>query len=302
MADLGSIFQQKYDEFAVDLEGALPELSSAIAVAKGLGAEERAKQFATHVLANCSPNREKTKNPGLVLPGVTITDSLWTALSDTSQKAIQEYLTLLGFTSLYSGAAGADSKPSTEWTESFLNTMREKMSSMDFEGISKKIADMMAGLGTDNMPKIPERFLKGHLAKLVEELSREVRPEDLGLTPEQIAEYEKNPGGAFELITQLYTKNPEIIQKLIKRVAKRIQDKIQRGEIRPDQIAVEAEEMMKEFTGNGAFMEMMSSFKDTFGMADPDIARAAGREGDARRNIVKERLRKKMEAKKAGKK
>ena len=302
MADLGTIFQQKYDEFSVDLEGTLPELKVAIVNAKALGAEERAKKFAAQVLPNCSPNRDKTKNPGLVLPGVTITDSLWTALSDTSQKAIQEYLTLLGFTALYSGAAGTDSKPSTEWTESFLNTMREKMSSMDFDGISKKIADMMSGLGPDAMPKIPERFLKGHLAKLVEELSREVRPEDLGLTKEQIAEYEKNPGGAFELITQLYTKNPEVIQNLIKRVAKRIQDKIQRGEIRPDQIAVEAEEMMKEFTGNGAFMEMMSSFKDTFGMADPDLARAAGREGDARRNLVKERLRKKLAARNAGKK
>lgn len=302
MADLGSIFQQKYEEFAVELEGALPELASVIAAAKAMSAEDRVKRFAEVILPSCTPNRDKTLNPGLVLPGVLIPNSLWASLSDTSQKAIQEYLTLLGFTSLYSGAAGADSKPSAEWTESFLNTMREKMSSMDFAGMSKKIADMMGGLGPDNIPKIPERFLKGHLAKLVEELSREVRPEDLGLTPEQIAEYEKNPGGAFELITQLYTKNPEIIQNLIKRVAKRIQDKIQRGEIRPDQIAVEAEEMMKEFTGNGAFMEMMSSFKDTFGMADPDIARAAGRDGDARRNLVKERLRKKMDAKKAGKK
>jgi len=37
-------------------------------------------------------------------------------------------------------------------------------------------------------------------------------------------------------------------------------------------------------------------------MEDPDLAREVGRDGDARRNIVKERLRKKMEAKKAGKK
>ena len=47
---------------------------------------------------------------------------------------------------------------------------------------------------------------------------------------------------------------------------------------------------------------MMESFRSTFGMDDPDLAREAGRDGDARRNLVKERLRKKMDAKKSGKK
>ena len=78
---------------------------------------------------------------------------------------------------------------------------------------------------------------------------------------------------------------------------------IARGEIRPDQIKLEAEELIKEFSGNGAFVEMIEAMRNTFGaMDDPDLARDMGRDGDARRNLVKERLRKKMEAKKAGKK
>jgi hypothetical protein len=56
---------------------------------------------------------------------------------------------------------------------------------------------------------------------------------------------------------------------------------------------------MKEFAGNADMVGMMDSFKTAFGFEDMDIARAAGKEGSARLNIVKERLRKKMEEKKA---
>ena len=59
---------------------------------------------------------------------------------------------------------------------------------------------------------------------------------------------------------------------------------------------------MKQFSENGAFVDMLGQFKNLFGMEDMDLARQAGREGDARRNIVKERLRKKLEAKRGGKK
>jgi hypothetical protein len=55
---------------------------------------------------------------------------------------------------------------------------------------------------------------------------------------------------------------------------------------------------MKEFSENGSFVEMMKSFKSMFGMHDMDTARKAGQEQSARVNIVRERLRKKMEAKK----
>ena len=94
--------------------------------------------------------------------------------------------------------------------------------------------------------------------------------------------------------------HPLLIKCHIKKTS--IIKRIKRGKIRPEQIAAEAEELKKEFTGNTAFVEMMESFRSTFGMEDPDLAREAGQEGTARRNIVKERLRKKLEAKKAGKK
>jgi hypothetical protein len=70
------------------------------------------------------------------------------------------------------------------------------------------------------------------------------------------------------------------------------------GEIRPQEIVAEAEEMMKTFSDNPAFVEMMESFRSMFGMEDMGMARQAGREGSARLAMVKERLKRKMEAKK----
>jgi hypothetical protein len=197
------------------------------------------------------------------------------------------------------------------WSAEFLNKWKESMSAMDFDGIAKKIADMFGkagpglggglGAGLGSLPQIPERLMKGQLAKLVEELVKEFKPEEFGFTPEIMAECERNPAKAFEVITEIYTKRPESLQGVLKRIMKRLQDKIRRGEFKPQEIAKEAEEMMKEFTNNPAFMELLTSLKDGFGAAeDPDLMRENGREGDARRNIVRDRLKARLAAKKNG--
>ncbi len=305
MADLRVTFDQKYEEFATDLLGALPELTTQIQAAQGLSKDERFGRFVEEVFPHAGPGRDGKQNPGLVLPGVTITDTLWAALSEGSKKAIQEYLTLLTFCALTSGAKHSmdlSGNPTREWMDDFMKSWKDKLDSVDFESMSKKLADLMGGMSPDKFPKIPERLLKGHLAKLAEELVREFKPEDFGLDAEELRSVDNDPGSAFQLLTEIYTKRPEVLQRAIQRVATRLQDMIKRGKIRPDQIAAEAEELMKEFTGNTAFVEMMESFRNTFGMEDPDLAREAGQEGTARRNIVKERLRQKLAAKQAAKK
>lgn len=303
--DLVQVFQEKYSEFLEKLKAVLPELATELQVATGFSAEERLDKFSESIVPNCSPTRDASKNPGEILPGVVLTDALWESLSPATQKAIQEYLTMMTMCCIYTKSRegfDAEGNPTAEWTAQFLETWKSKMSSMDFEGMSKKLAEMLGGLGPDKMPKLPERFLKGHLMKLVEELVREFKPEDFGLSTEELKACDDEPGRAFQLLTDVYTKKPEVLQKAIQRIANRLQQKVARGEIRPDQIKLEAEELIKEFSGNGAFVEMMETFRNTFGMDDPDLAREVGRDGDARRNLVKERLRKKMEAKKAGKK
>jgi hypothetical protein len=302
MEQILSIFDTKYTEFCDNLLSALPELEAAILASKELSPADRLNRFKDEVLPGVTP----TSVPRKILPTLTLTDDIWDSLGETGQKAIQEFLSVLGVCSM---------SESDVWSDEFLNKWKESMSAMDFDGIAKKIADMFGkagpGLGAGAfagmagmagaLPKIPEKLMKGQLAKLVEELVKEFKPEEFGFTPEIMEECEKNPARAFEVITEIYTKRPEALQGVLKRIMKRLQDKIRRGEFKPQEIAKEAEEMMKEFTGNPAFMELLTSLKDGFGAAeDPDLMRETGREGDARRNIVRDRLKARLAAKKGG--
>ena len=97
------------------------------------------------------------------------------------------------------------------------------------------------------------------------------------------------------MLMNIYTQRPEILQNAMKRIAKRLQDKIRRGELRPQELAAEAEEMIKQFTDNPAFVELMESFRSVFGFEDPEMARAAGRDSDGRRAIAQRRLRQERE-------
>jgi hypothetical protein len=127
------------------------------------------------------------------------------------------------------------------------------------------------------------------------------KPEDFGLDAATLERLEREPGGAIELLMNIYTNKPHLIQTAMKKIVKRIQEKFQNGSLRPEQIAAEAEELIKEFSSNEEFVKMMETFRNTFGMADMAQARKNNREGDARANIVKERLRKKLAEKNAKK-
>jgi hypothetical protein len=120
------------------------------------------------------------------------------------------------------------------------------------------------------------------------------KPEDFGLDKETLEKLEKEPGSAIELLMNIYKNKPHLIQTAMKRIVKRLQEKFQNGSLSPEQIASEAEELMKEFSTNDEFVKMMESFRNTFGMADMENAKRNNREGSARANIVKERLRKKL--------
>jgi hypothetical protein len=304
-SSLRSIFDKKYVDFAEDLRNALPELTDKLKASLRLSVQDRLKRFTSEVLPNCSPTRDATKCPGFVLPDVNIPESLWRDVGLNSQKAIQEHLTLLSFCCLYdSTKAESDlsGNAASEWMKDFTNTWQKTMEGFDFESMSKKLTDILQGMGPESLPKVPERLLKGHLGKLVEELVKEFKPEDFGLTVEELSACDTDPMKSFTLLSDIYTNKPEVLQKAIQRIASRLQEKIRRGELRPDQIAAEAEELMKEFSGNNSFVEMMESFRNTFGMQDLNVARKAGQEQTARSNIVRERLRKKMEAKRNGKK
>jgi hypothetical protein len=202
------------------------------------------------------------------------------------------------------GFGSPDETHTKSWMEDIMGQWKDKLGSLDIEGLFKKFSGVFgqtdaSGASGFSMPKLPEKFLKGQLAKLAEEIVKDIKPEDLGFTPEMMAECEKSPSKSFDILLQVFTKNPAIIQSTIKKIGKRLQQKIQSGAIRPQEIAKEAEELMKEFSENTEFVGMMDSFKSAFGFEDMETARKTGNEGSARLSLVKERLRKKLAAKEA---
>jgi hypothetical protein len=289
--NLDSVFFTKYNEFCDELKEAFPERRDKITFAKTLTNESKLARFKAEVLPTAgTPGRDPEKCPGTVLPGVTIPDAIWADMSLTSQKAIQQYLTLLCFC-CQAGSGTFDSA----WAEEMLKGWKDKLNNVDFKSFSEKVMGIFSSGG---LPKMPERLLKGQLAKLAEELVKEFTPEDFGMSPEEMAAAGDSPTRAFELLSKIYTERPEIMQNAMKRIAKRLQEKVQRGELRPQEMAKEAEELMKEFTENPQMVELMESFRGMFGFEDREAARSVGRDGENRLSIVQARLRKKLEEKK----
>jgi hypothetical protein len=315
------MFNSKYEEFAKDLEATCPELSAKIATAVALPVNVRKSEFKTQVLPSCAPSRDSAIAPAFVLPGVDMPTDVWASLSANSKKAIQEYLTLLSFSFLVeSGTSGDLSGTSwtADWATGMMDEMKEKMKNIDFAGLSEKIAGLFGSAANaagaagaaggeggnpfgPGFPQLPEKFLKGKLAKLAEDIVKEFKPEDFGLRPEDLAEVERDPTRAFEILMKASAVKPEMLQKAMTRVSKKLQDKIQKGQLRPEELAAEAEELMKEFQSHPAFAEMMRSFKSAFSFEDPDAARASGRDNQARLSIVQKRLRAKLAARNAAK-
>lgn len=305
---MNDIFNTKYEEFARDLESACPELQAQLAAALSLSVDERKKQFSSVVLPFCSPKRDTATKPGFVLPGVAMTDEIWNSLSVRNMKVIQEYLTLLSFSVLVDSGKQGDlsgGEWTAEWAKSMMDDMKDKMKNVDFAGISAKIAAMFGTPGADGLPaglpKIPEKFMRGHIARLAEEIIQEINLADFGIDPKEFESTSNDPTKALQMIMDLFTKDSRAFQNTIMKLTKRLQQKIQSGSIKPQDLVTEAEELMKTFNDNPQFVELMESFRKAFSFADQAAANAAGRENEGRLSLVRDRLRKKLEKRKGGK-
>ena len=302
---LDTIFHTKYDEFAVSLTEVFPELVDQIKAAISMTKSDRIAHYKATILNLAgSPTRDPVSCPGMVLPGVTISEGLWTSATEGTKKAINQFLSLMTFTFVMKDGPKDGSGPDFDfggetfknWADTFMNQFRGKMDRTDFDSFAKKMADLF-GENADRLPPFPEKFRKGKLVKLAEEIVKELKPEEFGLDPDVMKQCEEDPSKAFEVIMNSMMAHPEKMQGAMKRIIKKLQDKFQRGEFKPQDLAAEAEEMMKEFSENPAFVEMMESMKNTFGFHDMDAAKAAGQEPSARMALVRERLRRKQAAK-----
>jgi hypothetical protein len=316
-----SVFQTKYNEFVDDLRGALPEYTAQIEAAFALHPSDRLKRFQEEVKVGSTldgNSEDHGKNPTIILPGIVISDAIWKSLSDQTKKAIWEHVRILSICCFMEAGFSEDSKPS--WMDDAMNEMKKKMESTDFQDIIQKFMKFFStmkgdeksddseskesglpdlkGLFENGFPKLPDKFLKGHLARLAQEIVKDITPDDLGITQDMLKACEKDPSRAFGILISTFSSNPGVIQKTIAKIGNRLQKKVQSGSIRPEEIAREAEELMKEFSTNSSFVDMMKGIKSIFGMEDLDVARKAGKEGSARLSMARDRLRKKLEKKK----
>jgi hypothetical protein len=299
---LDSIFQAKYNEFMNSLLETFPELADVIKVAESVAPEEREKLYKQLVMPNAgNPKRDMTLCPGMVLPGVYINETMWASSSQGTRDAINQFLGLLTFAVTMKDGKSSDfgynSDAFRRWADSFMDDWRGKMNRTEFDSFTQRFADLFGSTAAsgDRLPPFPEKLRKGKLVKLAEEIVRELKPEEFGLDPETIKQCETDPSKAFEVIMNSTLRNPEKLQGAMKRIMKRLQDKFQKGEFKPQELAAEAEEMMKEFSENPAFVEMMNSMRKAFSFeGDMDAARAAGQEKSARLNVAQERMRKEL--------
>jgi hypothetical protein len=303
--DLETTFQTKYEEFATDLLETFPELEEAIRTAVAIEPEDRMAKYKELVFMTTKRMDHKNLEvaPGTVLPGVTLTAALWATAGRKTRMAIHEYVSILNIAVAFGG--GADTEDFTkEWAERMMRDARASMSKIDFDGLSKKFFEMFGSKG-DSLPPLPEKFLKGKLAKLAEDMVKEFNPEDFGLKKEDLEECERDPTRAFEILMKASLGDPQMIQRAMGRVAKKLQEKVNRGELKPQELVAEAEELMKEFQEHPAFVELMSTFKTAFGGGmggDEDdlyeMSKKQGKDNEGRLALVKARLRKKLDAKK----
>jgi len=295
------LFNTKYEEFANKLKEVCPELSPLIVGALVLPTDLRKSQFKELVLPACSPKRDMKINPKNVLPGVVLTKKIWSEMSETTRKAVQEYLTVLSFSFLLENGSSGDVPSSgwtSDWAEKMMDEMKEKMGDFDFAGLSEKFAEIFAG-GEGGFPKLPEKFLKGQIARLAEDIVKEFDVTELGLDPAAMEAAGNDPSKALKMITDIFMRNPNALQGIIQKLTKKIQKKIQSGAIKPQELAAEAEELMKTFSENPQFVSLMESFRKSFGAAAEGRAEHPNdRNSSSRMDIVRERMRKKLEEKK----
>ena len=287
---MDTTFQSKYEEFCNDLLEVCPELKDAIDAARALSKEQRVSQYKNEVLKETLKAENHT-----VLPGVTISNTIWESLSKNSQKAIKEYNSILNLCVIYE--SGDVNGIPQEWVDNMMREWRTRMEGMDFNKMSSKFFDLFGKAG-DSLPPLPEKFLKGQMAKLAEDLVKEFNPEDFGFSEEDVEACEKDPSRAFEILMKVSSRNPDLIQKAVQKIGKKLQHKVQTGQFKPQDLAREAEELIAEFQNNPAFVDILESFRSMFNYEDMDLARKTGNEGSARLSLVKQRLKKKLEEKK----
>jgi hypothetical protein len=321
MAATAPTFASTYAQFLDDLKGTFPEYAAALTLAASLpdSMTRFVDVWRVHTASVAASDASIFDASGVELvPGFIMTTALWTELSENTHAVIWKYLrTLL----LLAASTGAEPL----WDISGFQTSMEEMMrglrasaeggegaeggvGVAFAAMFAELEKMAAGFGlkTDLSGaspgiagaaaagfKVPERLFKGHIARIVEELVKEFKPEDFGITEEMMSA--KDPKAIFTNLQEIFTKKPEMLMAAGQKIAKKLQAKFASGAIKREEIITEVEELMKEFSDNEQFSELFGSLGDMLKSSD----RATGNEHSSRLRETRERMRKKAAEKEA---
>lgn len=279
----------------------------------------------------------KSKGEGPeVLPGIHFSAKLWKESSKETRTVFWDYLASLillfnlnlkmSGSSSESVPSNADSSSTSEEMPDFtamIDEMTKGFKSEEFKKIFENLkttfdkfvdlsgnvppsassdadTDSSGPAGDFKFPTIPESLQNGQIAKIAAELASEFTPADLGIDAELMEKM--NPIQIFEHLQFVYTNNPDLLTGAMKRVAKKIENKFASGSLKRETLMAEAKELMEHFTDNPAFKEMFQTFGTMF--TNPADMFGGGNTSSSSDRLQKarERLRKKTEEKKKGKK
>ena len=301
-------FDTTFHQFLEELKLTFPEFASELNAVQTKSPEENRRMFLsiwrTHT-SDIVNQKDTLFAEGVdLVPGVRMTKKLWQELSVGSQTAIWKFLSSLLLLGASESTEGWDL---SGFQHDLEEMMRKLKDGEDLPGLGnmkdmfEKISKMAETFGFKDFGdmkekfKFPERMFKGHLAKIIQELVAEFKPEDFGITPELVES--DDPAKVFQMLQEMFTQKPEMLAAAAQKIGKKIQAKFQRGEIKREDILAEAEELMKEVSEN----EVFSSLFGTIGEMMRNSEKSSGNEGSARRREVQERLRKKKAEKDAKK-
>ena len=324
-------FKQVYTQYLSEMSLTFPELEKAADKAlKKTGFADFHKSVFPNLSKIAARDDSIFTEAGIeIAPGVIMNKKLWKEGGKSTQSAIWEFLSslilLAAFEIKHSGSGSKDKKESAEpaandfsnmfdisgadfdlkkMFEKLGSTFSDQSFSSFFEGVKEAAENMkeqfegISGESLPNMPKMPERLFKGHIAKIAEELASEFKPEDFGLSPELLNN--TDPTAVFDYLQQIFTKNPEMLMTGAKKIAHRIQDKLKRGEVRREDLVREAEELMGEFKNNPMFTQIFEQLGAQ--LRNPGGSGGGDSSNSERRRQVQERLRQKLAEKNAKKK
>jgi hypothetical protein len=312
--------------FCAELSGTFPELEAAISRATTLTAEKfwSAWKGNLAILLERDVDALMTERRGLLIGAVQMTPALWADISEATQRAIWKYLRTLALEAamtvslegvdadtqqllmnimtaekLEAGGAEADAA-AAEMMEDAMPHLQPLMDKL--KGLMGGFMDL-SGMADMPMPEIPERLRNGRIAKLAEEMAKQFNPAEFGIDPALLEG--DNVEDILRRLAEMYQRDPSMLIGGAKRVADKIRKQILGGSLDREALVAEAQEFIALFKEHPLFKEAIGKFQ-AFAGADGLASMFGGGGGGGteseRRRVVQERLRKKLEARKAAKK